>query len=154
MKMRISSGSSVTRNVSIPWSTTSETRISASSCPAFQHAPDRTRVATHGGGRFVDALVAFQEFGLLDVAVGGHPSVGDPADDRQHPRPVGAEPDADRVLRHRTGMRTRKTIELALEADAVLSAPQKAHHLDGFLDRGHGLAGRPHRPVVRLDPVS
>src|SRR5438093_8118438 len=118
-----------------------------------QHAPDRTRVATRRDRSFIDAPVALQEVGLFDVAVRRHPTVTQPADDRKHPGLVGAEPDADRVLRLGTRMRAGKPIELALEADTVLPAPQKADHLDRLLDRRHGLSRRPHRPVVGLDPL-
>src|SRR5438067_8348525 len=95
-----------------------------------QDSADGPRVTSGGERRLVDPPAGLEQLRFLEIAVGRHPSVAQAPDQRQHPRPVGAEPDPNRVRGHWSRVRARELIELAFEPDPVLPAPQEADHLD------------------------
>src|SRR5439155_21801197 len=95
-----------------------------------EHAADGTRVTSRGPSSLVDASVALEQVWWLDVTERGHPSVRQAPDDREHSRPVRAQPHPQRMHRHRTRVRAFQLVILAREADAVLAAPEQADHRD------------------------
>src|SRR5579864_7121914 len=118
----------------------------------IQDAPDGARVTPGFGCRLVDALVAFDQLGRLDVAERRHPSVREAADQGEHARSVCAEPDPDLMGRGRSRVRALEPVELSGETEAMPAAPEQADDLDRLLEGADRLARSPNRSAIRLDP--
>src|SRR5206468_865698 len=74
-----------------------------------EHPPDLARLASRLGRAVVQARRHVED--RLQLAPERrHPAVGGPAGQPQAPGPVGAEPDADRMGRHRSGLRARQPV--------------------------------------------
>src|SRR5438105_4653379 len=121
--------------------------------PNVQNPPDGLRITARAPGRLVDALIRRDEIRRLHVPKRRDPAVREPAGDGEHPRLVGAEPDAHLVRRLGTRVDARQRIEVALEPDVALAAPHEPDDLDRFLERRDRLARRPHRSAHGLDRV-
>ena len=106
-------------------------------------AHDLRRVAVGALRRLVDRRVAVGSVRLAHVVAADRrqPAVGEPAGQPQHPRAVGAEPDADRVRRRRARPAALRRVVLAVEAER-LAVEEGADQLDRL-----GRARRPTRPA-------
>src|ERR687890_799136 len=96
-------------------------------------------------GAFVDPSVHLREPSRLGVTVRGHPAVREPPYEVEHLRPVGPDPDPYLMYRVRTWPHALQGIELAVETQRTLFAPNQSHNLYGFFDGADGFAGAPSR---------
>ena len=105
--------------------------------------------------RVVDDRVAGGEVAGLQVPERGQPAVGQATGEREHPRLVGTEPDADVVRRRRAALGADHPVELALDADAAacVGVPQLPDDVDRLLERAHALPRAQPASAHRLDGV-
>src|SRR5215213_656565 len=94
---------------------------------------------------FVDLSVQLREPPRRRVAERGHPAVREPPYQVEHLGPVGPDPDPYVMDRVRAWPHTLQGIELAVEAQRTLVAPNQSHNLYCFFDGADGLAGAPSR---------
>ena len=118
-----------------------------------RHAPDRRRVAARLARRLVDRVLLRRHLLERQPRQRGHPAVGEPPDGPDHPRPVGAEPDADVVRRIRPAVAAAHLVVLALDGDPALAGPDAADDLDRLDQRVDRLRPRPHRPAPGADAL-
>ena len=120
-----------------------------------EQAAHLARVAAGGRRRRVDRRVAGGDVGLRQVGDAGQPAVAEPPGQVQHPRLVGADPEADPVRRRRPAGGAAGPVVLALETDAAagVGVPERPHQPDRLLQRRDALPRPPPRPAHRLDRV-
>ncbi len=122
-----------------------------------QDAADLARISSGRRGCLVDAGVAGAEIvnGEIAAAEGDDPAVGLLAEELQHARLVGAEPDGDVVGRERAGLGATDLVVLAGEAHglAVADIPHAANDRDRLFQRLAGIAGGAVGAAHRLDAL-
>ena len=106
-------------------------------------SPDLARVASGRECGLVDRAVARGELAGLQVGEGGQPPVALAADEPQHPRLEGADPDGDVVRRRGPALRAVDAVVLAvdLEPGALALVPDAADDVDRLGEGVDGLAG-------------